>query len=82
MYGIYKIQHDAVCKSMCGRIDEWVVCILVASGTGCVDSYLDSNMLCWCKVCVEFRGGSKDSIFFIADITLSKLVEAIYQYAE
>jgi hypothetical protein len=82
MYGIHEIQHDAVCKCMCGRIDEWVVCILDASGTGCVDSYSDSNMLCWCKVCVEFHRSSSDSIFSIANITLSKLVEAIYQYAE
>jgi hypothetical protein len=67
---------------MCGRIDEWFVCILVASGTGCVDSYFDSNMLCLCEVCMEFRRGSSDSIFSIANITLSRLVEAIYLYAE
>ena len=67
---------------MCGWIHEWVVCILDIAGAGCVDSCLDSGVFCLCEVCVEFRPGASDSVFSVANISLSKLAEAVYQYAE
>ena len=67
---------------MCGWINEWVVCILDIAGAGCDDAYLDSDVFCLCEVYMEFRSGASDSIFSIANISLSKLAEALYQYAE
>ncbi len=67
---------------MCGWINEWAVCILDIAGARCGDSCLDSGVFCLCEVCMEFRHGASDSVIFITDISLSKLAEAIYQYAE
>ena len=67
---------------MGGWIDEWVVCILDIAGAGCVDACLDSGVFCLREVCMEFCYSASDIIFFIANISLSKLAEALYQYAE
>jgi hypothetical protein len=67
---------------MCGWINEWVICILDIAGARFENACFDSGVFRLRKVCMEFCSGASNSIFFTADLSLSKLAEALYQYAE